>query len=1164
MPKLRPSIAFFAFAVALASVAPDTAVATDVDVNYSDGEIDTNSYSANAPDSIRLTIASGTATQSGALSGSGGVIKLGLGTLELSGTSNFGGAFSPNEGTTTITGQVTSGATSGIATAGTTASLIVTGSGANWTSNADTLIGLNGSVGNLTISNGATASDTFALVGRLAGNTGNVTITGPGSRWTHTNGIVIGTGGNGTMLVSAGGYVSNTDSTIGSEAGASGSVRVTGTGSLWASDYLVLGSAGSGTLTVDSGGAVQTTGVITLGNSGSGAGILNIGGAIGQGSSAAGTIQAATINGGSGSGTKLVNFNHTGTAYNFDTALTGNLSLQQNAGVTILSGSNTYNGGTTISGGLLRIANAAALGTGSVAVNSGTLDLAARSFLVNGLSGSSGAVITSGSVGAFTFSTSQSTATSYGGILQNGSGTMAFTKLGAGTLTLTGANTYTGTTTIAEGTLEIGGGSTTGSLASTRIVNNGNLVFNRSNSITYSGVISGTGSLTQNGPNLLTLSGSNTYTGTTYVNQGGLQIGSGANGSIAGDIVNNALLAFGRSGVFTYAGNISGTGSYTQVGSGTTIFTGSNSYTGDTTLQFATLSLGSANALGTAGTITFAGGTLQFSANNTTDYSSRFSTGSQVIRIDPNRQNVTFASSIVGAATSLVLNGVGELNLTGSNSFGGSTVVTSGTLGVSNQSALGKSSLTIDNLGRVVLYKSVTVLGLTGSISARVFGASSDGVATLTVDQNTSTTFAGQLMDGTSPLALIKKGSGTLALTASPYSGGTTLQDGVLRISNFALGTGGLDIENGVLELATSSTLVGLSGSQLALIRGGSAAAQTFTVTQSTSTTYAGSIQDGIATLSFTKIGTGSLTLSGSNSYTGKTTIGGGTLGLGGDYVLGSGTLVITGGGIRAEGAPRTVTNALALNGSFTLGRMTNFSGSAMLGANITITSANPDSAEANTSTFSGVISGTNGITFAAGANPIGKIVLSGSNTYTGDTIVSGGQVVVNGSLAGRAIVQNSGLLGGSGALGGDVIVQSGGTLSPGNSPGLLTVAGDLTLESGATLIMEFSGTGAGLYDQLDVQGIFTAGGTLNLMLISGFTPVQGASFTLFNGSVPGYESGSFSLTTNLSGGLYWNTSALASTGVVSVVPEPSTWALVALSASALLWLRPRPRRIGL
>ena len=137
------------------------------------------------------------------------------------------------------------------------------------------------------------------------------------------------------------------------------------------------------------------------------------------------------------------------------------------------------------------------------------------------------------------------------------------TKLGAGTLTLTGDNSYTGITTISAGTLIIGSGGTTGSVVG-NIVDNAALTFNRSDALTYGGSISGTGTLTKQGAGTLTLTGANTYSGATTISAGTLAVdGSVAgavtvqagatlagNGSIGGTatVASGALLAPGHGG----------------------------------------------------------------------------------------------------------------------------------------------------------------------------------------------------------------------------------------------------------------------------------------------------------------------------------------------------------------------------------------------------------------------------------------------------------------------------------------------------------------------------------------------------------------------------------------------------------------------------------------
>ena len=153
---------------------------------------------------------------------------------------------------------------------------------------------------------------------------------------------------------------------------------------------------------------------------------------------------------------------------------------------------------------------------------------------------------------------------------------------------------------------------------------------------------------------------------------------------------------------------------------------------------------------------------------------------------------------------------------------------------------------------------------------------------------------------------------------------------------------------------------------------------------------------------SVVKDGDGKLTLTATNTYSGGTVLNAGTLGLGADNALGSGTLTINGGTVRAEGAGRTLANDVILNGDFTLGRYTNLSGAVTLSSDITITSANPDSSPRANSWISGVISGAHALTFDEGADPIGEIVLAGVNTYTGATTLQAGTVWIadTGSIA--------------------------------------------------------------------------------------------------------------------------------------------------------------------
>ncbi|KPY19496.1 hypothetical protein ALO89_200033 [Pseudomonas coronafaciens pv. porri] len=249
---------------------------------------------------------------------------------------------------------------------------------------------------------------------------------------------------------------------------------------------------------------------------------MNIGAGTGDAAVAAGTLASNTVAFGQGTGTLV--FNHTNSGYVFAPVISGTGNLNVLAGMTILTASNIYSGGTTISGGMLQIGNG---GTqGSIVGN--VVDNATLAF-------------------------NHSDALTFSGAI-SGSGTL--TQSGTGTLTLAGANTYRGGTTISAGTLQVGNGGTQGSLQG-NVVDNSALVLNRSDVLTVGGAISGTGSVTQSGTGTTILTGANTYSGGTTISGGTLQVGSGGTqGSLQGDVVDNAALVLNRSDVLTVGGAI--------------------------------------------------------------------------------------------------------------------------------------------------------------------------------------------------------------------------------------------------------------------------------------------------------------------------------------------------------------------------------------------------------------------------------------------------------------------------------------------------------------------------------------------------------------------------------------------------------------------------------
>jgi autotransporter-associated beta strand protein len=129
-------------------------------------------------------------------------------------------------------------------------------------------------------------------------------------------------------------------------------------------------------------------------------------------------------------------------------------------------------------------------------------------------------------------------------------------------------------------------------------------------------------------------------------------------------------------------------------------------------------------------------------------------------------------------------------------------------------------------------------------------------------------------------------------------------------------------------------------------------------------------------------------------------------------------------------------------------------------------------------------------------------LILSGANTYTGDTNVDGGVLQVDGSISSNTFVNPSGTLAGSGTVNGNVTNNNGGEVSPGDAlgvPGLLAVADNYMQTRGATLVIQIGGAGAGQISVLNVLGNANLNGFIDPVLLNGFVPNVGQSFTFMN-----------------------------------------------------------------
>jgi fibronectin-binding autotransporter adhesin len=255
-------------------------------------------------------------------------------------------------------------------------------------------------------------------------------------------------------------------------------------------------------------------------------------------------------------------------------------------------------------------------------------------------------------------------------------GTGGLEKKDAGTLVLSGANTYGGGTTVTAGRLQVGDGGATGNLPGD-VVNNAELMFKRSDTTTYAGIVSGTGKFVQAGSGNLTLTGANTYTGGTLVSAGTL---TGNTTSLQGPIVTEATLAFDQAAAGTFGAPISGAGELVKLGAGNLTLTGTHSYSGGTVVK--------------AGTLTGTTGSLQGAIVNLAD----------VVFDQPG--SGTYAGVMSGTGN-LTKAGAGVLTLTGTSTYAGHTALVGGSMWV-NGALANTSAMTASN---------GTVLGGSGKIA---------------------------------------------------------------------------------------------------------------------------------------------------------------------------------------------------------------------------------------------------------------------------------------------------------------------------------------------------------------------------------------------------------------------------------------------------------------
>jgi autotransporter-associated beta strand protein len=687
--------------------------------------------------------------------------------------------------------------------------------------------------------------------------------------------------------------------------------------------------------------------------------------------------------------------------------------------------------------------------------NAGSITASANGINLNGISTFSGSVVNSGTITANSGQGINLVGVGYAGVVSN-SGTITAGVNGIfinnGVLTEnavinSGTITATGLNGIfIQGTTLLGGVTNNGTITA---ANDGISI---APTLSFGGGFTNTGSITgtNRGVELLganRFSGTVTNSGTIAGNLFGLNIGFlDEINSFVGDINNSGTISGNNALVVAVQTSF--------LGGAPGATTGVINNTGNITGTASSIALGaSPNAVTInqmAGTITGAIQLSQFAdiVNITggTVAGNIAGTGAALATVNfaPTSGSFTYANTISNVAAVNVNSGT--LFLQGTLSPTALTIATGATLNVQNG----------------------------GSITPNI---TDNG--TFAVQRLTAFTYGG-VISGTGVVQQL--GPGTTTLTGTNlYSGGTQINGGILAVAsdvNLGNAAGGLSFNGGTLQMGAGFT----SSRTITLNAGGG----TFD-TIGNIDTLNGPI-GGVGGMTVT--GDGDLIIGGAGTYSGPTNINAGTAlsaGAANVFSASSAYTVATGAVLNLNSFNQTI-GSLAGPGNVALG-------SAVLTAGADGTSSN----------YSGAIGGSGGVTKVG----TGNWTLSGTNAYTGATNVNGGTLSVNGSIATSIAlnVNNGGTVGGTGILP-TTNINAGGTLSPGNSPGTITIAGNLTFSTAATYLVQVSGATA---DRTNVTGTAALAGTLQVAYLT--SPIFGQIYTILHAD--GGRSGTFSTVTS-------------------------------------------------
>ena len=737
----------------------------------------------------------------------------------------------------------------------------------------------------------------------------NVTINGPTS-----GSITISAGGGAALEIASGAAVALSNITL---SGSGTVLQVDSTGQASLQDDTVSGNVTDngvlnfyqlvgGTLT----GSVSGTGSLTK----TGSQPLTLSGTSSYGGGT--TVTAGTLIGNTNSLTGSITVSNPGTLTFDQSALTGTTgtfagNVSGTGGIHILAPASTVqlgatatfsnSGPTVIDGGASLVAAATNdLGSGSTFFDHGTLNLGGFAQTIGALDGASTGLVVNNVASAvsdtLTFGGNNTVSTVYAGLLKNvptGSanlGILAIQKNGTGIVTLSAANTYTGGTTLAAGQLNINNATAVGT---------GRLTISGTSTIDNTT----TAAITLSNNNPETWSGDFTFRGTQNLNLG--------TGAVTVSSSRNVTV---NAGVLTVGGVITGgTSALNKAGAGTLVLSGANSFSGGVNLNAGQLNINNATAIG-SGPLTIAANTvidnstaaaITLTNNNAQNWNGNFTfigtadlnLGTApvalpaTLTVTVNNGNLTVGGNITGGF-GLVKNGNGNLKLGGTNTYSAGTVINAGTITGNTNSLQGSftnnSQLTFDQT-----INSVTTGTFTGSVS---------GAGSLTFLNGTVQLASGDQLRNFGDTLV----SGTLVC---PTSGGLN------TLSNLSFYT-----VNGVLDLSSASQAIASlagSGAIYHFQPAGQPALVTLTLgSDNSSQTFTGLFEDTIPAsgnggmLAVTKVGTGSLTLTGANTFTGGLSVMAGLLIAGPAPAaadpLGAGTVTLNGGTLALDGKLNT------------------------------------------------------------------------------------------------------------------------------------------------------------------------------------------------------------------------------------------------------------------